>query len=53
MVSWEYITERTAPLSQMRRNDMNNKFEKLGFYPADILLPKEQDMTKWLSLIHI
>ena len=26
---------------------MNHKFEKLGFYPADILLPKEQDMTKW------
>ena len=26
---------------------MNEKFEKLGFYPADILLPKEQDMTKW------
>ena len=26
---------------------MNKKFEKLGFYPADILLPKQQDMTKW------
>lgn len=26
---------------------MNQKFEKLGFYPADILLPKEADMTKW------
>ena len=26
---------------------MNKKFDKLGFYPADILLPKEQDMTKW------
>ena len=26
---------------------MNKKFEKLGFYPADILLPKGQDMTKW------
>ena len=26
---------------------MNHKFEKLGFYPADILLPKDQDMTKW------
>ena len=26
---------------------MNKKFEKLGFYPADILLPKKQDMTKW------
>ena len=26
---------------------MNEKFEKLGFYPADILLPKGQDMTKW------
>ena len=22
-------------------------FEKLGFYPADILLPKEADMEKW------
>ena len=26
---------------------MNKKFEKLGFYPADILLPKEADMSKW------
>ncbi len=26
---------------------MNKKFEKLGFYPADILLPKDVDMTKW------
>ena len=26
---------------------MNNKFEKLGFYPADILLPKKADMSKW------
>ena len=26
---------------------MNEKFEKLGFYPADILLPKEADMSKW------
>ena len=26
---------------------MNSEFEKLGFYPADILLPKEADMTKW------
>ena len=26
---------------------MNEKFEKLGFYPADIMLPKQQDMTKW------
>ena len=26
---------------------MNNKFEKLGFYPANILLPKDQDMNKW------
>ncbi len=27
---------------------MNPKFEKLGFYPADILLPKQgTDMTKW------
>ena len=26
---------------------MNKKFEKLGFYPADILLPKDQNMTKW------
>ena len=22
-------------------------FEKLGFYPADILLPKDADMEKW------
>ncbi len=26
---------------------MHKKFKKLGFYPADILLPKDQDMTKW------
>ena len=26
---------------------MNEKFRKLGFYPADILLPKAADMTKW------
>lgn len=26
---------------------MNQKFEKLGFYPADILLPKDADMNKW------
>ena len=26
---------------------MNKKFDKLGFYPADILLPKDADMTKW------
>lgn len=26
---------------------MNQKFEKLGFYPADILLPKDTDMQKW------
>ena len=46
---------------------MNPKFEKLGFYPAGVLLPKDADMTKWavvacdqftsqpsyLSLIHI
>jgi uncharacterized protein (DUF1015 family) len=26
---------------------MNPKFEKLGFYPADILLPRDADMTRW------
>lgn len=26
---------------------MNETFSKLGFYPADILLPKDADMTKW------
>lgn len=26
---------------------MNEKFSKLGFYPADILLPKDADMVKW------
>ena len=26
---------------------MNQRFEKLGFYPADILLPKDVDMTRW------
>ena len=29
-----------------RGHDMKN-FEKLGFYPADILLPKDADMEKW------
>lgn len=26
---------------------MNEVFKKVGFYPADILLPKECDMTRW------
>ena len=26
---------------------MNKKFEKLGFYPADVLLPRNCDMNKW------
>ena len=26
---------------------MNERFKNLGFYPADILLPKDADMTKW------
>lgn len=26
---------------------MNETFKNLGFYPADILLPKAADMTKW------
>lgn len=26
---------------------MDQRFERLGFYPADILLPKDADMTKW------
>ena len=26
---------------------MNENFKNLGFYPADILLPKDADMTKW------
>ena len=26
---------------------MNEKFRNLGFLPADILLPKDADMTKW------
>ena len=26
---------------------MDQRFESLGFYPADILLPKDADMTKW------
>ena len=26
---------------------MNEKFKKLGFYPANILLPRDTDMTKW------
>ncbi|MBQ2830787.1 MAG: DUF1015 domain-containing protein [Oscillospiraceae bacterium] len=26
---------------------MNKKFEKLGFYPSDILLPANADMNKW------
>lgn len=26
---------------------MSEKFNRLGFYPADILLPKDADMTRW------
>jgi len=26
---------------------MNEIFKKVGFYPADILLPKQSDMTRW------
>lgn len=26
---------------------MNRNFESTGFYPADILLPRDADMTKW------
>ena len=26
---------------------MDQRFESLGFYPTDILLPKDADMTKW------
>ena len=26
---------------------MNRKFEKLGFFPADIMLPAEADMSRW------
>ena len=26
---------------------MNEMFKKVGFYPADILLPRECDMTRW------
>ncbi len=26
---------------------MNEKFKTLGFYPADVLLPKDADMTRW------
>ncbi len=26
---------------------MNENFQKLGFYPAEILLPKDADMTRW------
>ena len=26
---------------------MNSAFKKVGFYPADILLPKDADMNKW------
>jgi len=26
---------------------MNEAFKKIGFYPADILLPRECDMTRW------
>ena len=29
------------------RYDVDQRFESLGFYPADILLPKDADMTKW------
>lgn len=26
---------------------MNERFQNLGFYPADILLPRDADMTRW------
>ena len=26
---------------------MNETFQRLGFYPADILLPQGVDMTRW------
>ena len=26
---------------------MNEAFKRIGFYPADILLPRECDMTRW------
>ena len=26
---------------------MNTKFKSTGFYPADILLPQNADMTQW------
>ena len=29
---------------------MKDSFENLGFSPADILLPKEADMTKWAGV---
>ena len=31
----------------MEENDMNEKFQKLGIKPADILLPRDCDMTRW------
>ena len=42
------MSEHTEPFGTKEEEFfMNKKFEKLGFYPADILLPKDQDMTKW------
>ena len=39
---------RDVPPAPVRKSAVRDKtFEKLGFYPADILLPKDQDMTKW------
>ncbi len=43
----KYFMMALEPISSAISAFMNKKFEKLGFYPADILLPKDQDMTKW------
>lgn len=36
-----------APKERKAKQSMNQTSEKLGFYPADILLPRNVDMTKW------
>ena len=41
------LRRRCKSFRKERGRDMNEKFQKLGFYPADILLPKDADMTKW------
>ena len=42
------MSEHTEPFGTKEEEFfMNKKFEKLGFYPADILLPQGCDLSLW------